>query len=382
MKFGVVVLASILTGCAGAEVADPCLICRDGATVGDDFRPFAAEGSNATCADMLEEIKGIEAGSIACVDAVYDGFEGIRSVCCPETLPVNPCIVCAGGITLGDDIALTEFFGDTTTCREYVDSAAVYEAESHHCIVRKQGKYEPFCCPATPENPCIICPDGATAGDDFAPNAEFYEIPLTCKKYIDMFKTFEEESDMCELSQYYAGGGCCPSNLSAPENPCVACPNGISVGDDFAPYAGSGNLVPCSKMMEEFLLVDSENFICGAEKEWQEALCCPTTPKNPCNVCPDGLTAADDFFPPDDWQTCKQNIDTLLLMETESMACSDWGPFYKATCCPKASTASTSTNATVVPPTEPSPSGGATKVGLRGVAFIIGVIVLSLIDFA
>jgi hypothetical protein len=242
-----------------------------------------------------------------------------------------------------------------------------------------------------------MCPDGATAGDDFTPNAEFDEDPYTCKKYMDLFKTVEAESDMCELSQYIAGGYCCPTTI---ENPCVACPNGITAGDDFVPYAGIGYLKPCSKTIEDLRLLDAEHSLCGAEKEWEEALCCPTTPKNPCDICPGGLTAADDFFPPGDGQTCKQNIDTLMLMETESVACSEWGPFYKATCCPEASTAVTTTSstastdstssgatftsatgnseliattATVIPSTEPIPSGGVIVFELRGFAFISSV---------
>jgi hypothetical protein len=335
-------------------------------------------------------------------------FEGIRSACCPDTLPENPCIVCPDGITAGDYFApFAEDFGDTTTSREYVDSALGYKAESLVCTVQNRVLFEPLCCPATPENSCIMCPDGAT--DDFAPHAEFGMIPWTCKEIMDMFKTFEEESNVCEMSQYALGGGCCPTTV---EDPCIACPNGITVGDDFAPYAGSGYPMPCSKIIEQVQFLDAGHSLC-VYRDWDEALCCPAAPKNPCNICPYGITAADDFFPPDELQTCKQIIDTLMLIETVSDTCSDWGPSYKVLCCPIitvtatsvieetstvatptgiAITASTSSGATstsvmenpklTTTTTEPTSSGGVTVSELTGFAFIIAVSALSSIALA
>jgi hypothetical protein len=117
-----------------------------------------------------------------------------------------------------------------------------------------------------------------------------------------------------------------------------------------------------------------------------------------------------------------KNIDTLMLIETESNACSKIGPYYKVMCCPNvtvttsiadeetstaatttvstsnmttlttedfASTASTSSNATftsakgdskttrmtatVVPSTEPIPLGAVTVFEFGGFAFILCV---------
>jgi hypothetical protein len=55
-----------------------------------------------------------------CMEA---GFKDIRSVCCPENLPVpeNPCIVCLGGITAGDNFAPFAEDEDSTTCKQLVD---------------------------------------------------------------------------------------------------------------------------------------------------------------------------------------------------------------------------------------------------------------------
>jgi hypothetical protein len=53
------------------------------------------------------------------------------------------------------------------------------------------------CCPSEPENPCIICPNGATVGDDFVPNASINEsddAALTCGDLIYYAKQLETES--------------------------------------------------------------------------------------------------------------------------------------------------------------------------------------------
>ena len=217
-------------------------------------------------------------------------------------------------------------------------------------------------------------------------------------------------------------GYCCPTTL---ENPCIACPNGITAGDDFMPYADGGNLAPCKVIIEDYKFFDAENPEC-AWKNWDEALCCPTTPENPCNICPDGLTAADDFFPFGDELTCKQNIDVFKLIEAESEACSKWGPAYKVRCCPHVtvttsnpvvgtntaatttvttlttdaitSTASTSvdatstsatsdselttTTATVVTSTDHIPSGGMTASGFSGFSFLICVSAMCSLAYA
>jgi len=372
---------------------------------------------NASCADLIEEIKVIESVSEACLGG---WFEDVRSMCCPGTPLEDPCIVCSGGITAGDDFApYANYLGDPTTCKQFVNDSAAIGAGSESCA-ETQDMIEPFCCPTTPENPCIVCPDGATADDGFVPFANEGE-NITCKEYIDFFKLIEKGSATCDWSQQVEGY-CCPSTL---ENPCNACPNGITAGDDFMPYAEIGYLIPCKVIIEDYKFFDAENPEC-AWKNWDEALCCPTTPENPCNICPDGLTAADDFFPFGDSQTCKQNFDNFKLIEAESEACTEWGPFDKVGCCPNVtvttstpveetitaatttattlttdattSTASTSldatstsatsdselttTAATLVTSTEPMPSGGVTVSGFRGFLFIIGVSAMYSFAFA
>ena len=415
MKLTFSALVSILASGANAQVANPCLVCRDGTTAGDDFAPYAADGLNATCADLIKEIKVFEEGSELC-----GSFDGVRSVCCPTTPPEKPCMVCPDGITYGDDFAPLANWGDNTTCKELVEFAFLIEAESALCT-STQDLDESFCCPTAAENPCIVCPDGATAGDDFAPFAEYEENPMTCKEFIDLYNLVETESEQCEYGQFAVAGSCCPTT---PENPCIVCPDGAIAGDDFAPYAEFGYLLPCKEIIEDYKFLEAESAFC-AWRSLDEALCCPTAPTIPCNICPDGITAADDFIPfaeSGEVMTCKQNTDTYKLIEAEAEYCSGLAPIYKVLCCPNVtvttsttvheiSTAATpaasnaaasifttgattsaatispddattsatvtseltTTTATAASSTEPIPSGGVTVSGFGGFAYILGV---------
>jgi len=65
------------------------------------------------------------------------------------------------------------------------------------------------------ENPCLICPSGATTegddygvGDDYAP---YLTDPITCKEIIDNAKLFETGSFWCARYEF-AGLDCCPTN--------------------------------------------------------------------------------------------------------------------------------------------------------------------------
>ena len=211
MKLRILALFSILASGAYALAVDPCLVCRDGATAGDDFAPFATDGLNASCADLIEEIKVIESESETCLGG---SFEDVRSMCCPGTPLEDPCIICSGGITAGDDFAPSaKFDGDPTTCKLLVDGdySAAIGAGSESCAY-SQDSIEPFCCPTTPENPCIICPDGATADDGFVPFAKYDGVSTTCKEFIDYYKLIEKGSEKCNGSQHVEGH-CCPTTL-------------------------------------------------------------------------------------------------------------------------------------------------------------------------
>ena len=57
------------------------------------------------------------------------------------------------------------------------------------------------------DNPCVICPDGATVGDYFIP--EYGRNYLTCLELIDGAKLFESGSEACRLLDVELAF-CCP----------------------------------------------------------------------------------------------------------------------------------------------------------------------------
>ena len=129
------------------------------------------------------------------------------------------------------------------------------------------------------ENPCLICPYGATAGDEYAPH-------ITCKELIDNATLFETGSLWCAQYEESAGMFCC---LTTPQNPCTLCPNGITVADDYQPY---NNGVTCSDTIYYYAYYDAESDWCtvGRRASDMESRCCPTVANNPCTICPDGAS--------------------------------------------------------------------------------------------
>ena len=176
--------------------------------------------NRASCKEIIELAKRFKSGSDACglydIDAAY---------CCPSPAPVdyflsaqtttpsalgtdtgvnNPCIICPNGTDI-DDFAPDVDDGDSRTCADLIDEAKLYEIGSDEC-----GGFE-FkelnCCYTIPENPCIICPDGATAGDDHVP--EYRDDTATCSDLIGGAKQFESGSDACRLYDKDVAY-CCP----------------------------------------------------------------------------------------------------------------------------------------------------------------------------
>jgi hypothetical protein len=58
--------------------------------------------------------------------------------------------------------------GDFRTCSELIEWGRQYEIGSDRCGRYENDSYN--CCPTVPENPCIICPNGATVSDYFVPH--------------------------------------------------------------------------------------------------------------------------------------------------------------------------------------------------------------------
>ena len=205
----------------GTGVDNPCIICTDGTDV-DDFAPYAGNGDFRTCEILIDEAKLYEAGTDYC-----GWFESSELLCC-YTIPEIPCNICPDGATAGDDY-VPEYEGNTQTCSDLIESAKQFESGSDACVWYDIDVA--FCCPPgeTPapapmpvddttvatttvsptlapevDNPCIICPNGATAGGDVAPNgatADYDEFqPKTCKELLDGMTNVavEKGSDLCE----------------------------------------------------------------------------------------------------------------------------------------------------------------------------------------
>ena len=74
-----------------------------------------------------------------------------------------------------------------------------------------------------------------------------------------------------------------------PEDPCTLCPNGITVADDYEPHNDG---FTCADVLEYYAAdFDAKSASCtvgwGA---YIESHCCPTVANNPCTICPDGIT--------------------------------------------------------------------------------------------
>jgi hypothetical protein len=210
--------------CCFTPPENPCVICPDGATAGDDFVPEYAGNSvnRATCKDLIGGATRFETGSDACglydIDVAY---------CCPSppaddsavtttmastvgtgTGVDNPCIMCPDGTSV-DDFAPGADDGDVRTCADLIDEAELYEIGSDDCGWFEK-LYVLYCCYTKPDNPCNICPNGATAGDDHVPEYVGNSVEMaTCKEIIESAKLFESGSDACGLHDIYVAY-CCP----------------------------------------------------------------------------------------------------------------------------------------------------------------------------
>lgn len=306
-------------GCCPTAPENPCIICPDGATAGDDIVPYAEKGLTMTCAELIEDYKLYESGSDNCqlygeLDTVY---------CCPTPVE-DACIVCPNGTTVADDFAPYAVRGDPRTCSELIDYAKLFESSSDFCT---SDIDERVCCPPPPDNPCIICPDGATAADDFIPYAAM-GFTMTCSELIDFVKLHETNSDVCtpEIDEAY----CCPT---AAENPCIICPAGAAAGDDFLPY-GIGSNDTCKQLIDFAKNFETGSDWCGFS-EIDESFCCPTVAENPCTICQAGITAGDDYAV--DFSgfsmTCQVLVDSIAHFDVGSDFCFISSPIYEKNCC-------------------------------------------------
>jgi hypothetical protein len=235
-------------------VYNPCIICPNGATAGDDFVPNASSGNSMTCSELINSSTDFESGSQTCaLSSVYkisccptrttpNPAEDVINVTAPTETPTetptvaamtpaptpapvvditvattmttstlgagtggdNPCIICPDGTAVGDFAPYVDD-GDLRTCADLIDEAKLYETGSYDCGGFEFGERE--CCFTPPQNPCIMCPDGATAGDDYVP--EYAGNSMTCLELINSSLDFESGSAACGWFDIDAAY-CCP----------------------------------------------------------------------------------------------------------------------------------------------------------------------------
>jgi hypothetical protein len=237
------------------------LICPSGATAGDDYVPYKFTDP-ITCKELIDNAKLFETGSFWCAR-----YEEAGVYCCPTT-PQNPCTLCPNGITVADDY---DPYNDGDTCSDELDYYANFDAESAACTVGWGAEIESRCCPTEAINPCIICPDGATAGEEIVP---YNNDDRTCMDHIEADLTVDAESEMCLVhaknDEYY----CCPSSTTEFDDYCNICPGGLTAGDDFVPWSSSSS---CKDLVQNAKIYENGSMSCNYYKGY-ELSCCPGAP--------------------------------------------------------------------------------------------------------
>ena len=262
-----------------AQVENPCLICPDGATAGDDFVPWFGRDP-ITCKELIDNAKLFETDSLWCAEYEYAGL-----ICCTTT-PQNPCTLCPNGITVADDY---QPYNDGYTC-----SDTIY----YYATVGwgwGASDIESRCCPTVANNPCTICPNGATAGED---GEDFVLYTYgTCKDIINMTLTFDAESEMClvyaKVDEYY----CCPSSTTEFVDYCNICPDGITAGDDFVPWSSKSVSETCKTLVEDAKIVYENGSVGCNHYKGYELSCCPRAGTVSENTPPPS-TSIPDISPP------------------------------------------------------------------------------------
>lgn len=278
--------STLLVSAQEAEVGNPCLICPNGGAARDDFAPYAWAGDPITCKELIDDAKLFETGSLRCAEYEF----AIWSFCCnAPTVSYIFCTLCPNGITVPYDY---EPFNDGSTrtsigayqgltvadnynCAHWLD---YYEdkfyAESDTCTVGWGASIESQCCPTVASNPCIICPDGATAGV-----VPYSDDSRTCEDIINTTLTFDAESEMCLVYAKYNEYKCCPGSTTAINDYCNICPDGITAGDDFIPWSSFDT---CKQLVQNAKIYENGTVGCNFHKGY-EVSCCPNTPPSTTN---------------------------------------------------------------------------------------------------
>jgi hypothetical protein len=284
-------------------VENPCVICPNGATAGDDLAPGADVGVLTTCKELIETASLVETGTLSC--AFYGFYE---ATCCPPVSPPqDPCTFCPNGVTVADDIATS--YG----CSDKITEFSLIESESDTCTFMREV-FEYYCCPAPPENPCNVCPNGATAGG------------YICMQLINQANQLETGSVLCGYIEAYKNY-CCPDvnayttavpvEETSTQDSCEACPNGATFTGEFE---FEGVSMTCSDLISFAILFAPGSAECASFAD-VATVCCPPVAENPCEVCPDGVTFDGEFEVEGVSVTCSDIISLAMGLESGSDEC-------------------------------------------------------------
>jgi hypothetical protein len=208
------------------------------------------------------------------------------------------------------------------------------------------------CCPSALENPCNICPDGASAGESLVPYAD-HEDSRTCKDLIEFAASFEAGSEQCSLYFDVDAAICCP-NATASENPCSICPDGATAGDEFVPFTTPS--YTCMELIAEAKLLESDSYSFKFY-EGYEISCCPSV-------------AADTTAAP--VEETSTSATTAAIPEIDGGTASTTAALVKETTTTAAPVEDTSNPATTptIPESTDTASGGVSFSMFGGFAFV------------
>jgi len=234
-----IVATTTTTSTSAPEVDDPCIICPNGITAGNDFVPNASSGNSMTCLELINSSMDFESGSQMC------SFSSIYKIsCCPTTTaPTSADTVNVAAPT--NTPTETPTFAPTELPTFDATTPAPIPAPADDTTTVATTTTSSTWAPEV-ENPCIICPNGATAGrDDFQPFAGAGETK-TCMELLDDTTNVAVEagSDLCEsLSEIEAL--CCGDVDSAPSpvEPLTASPaSGTMTKSSTDPSSGGASV--------------------------------------------------------------------------------------------------------------------------------------------
>ena len=249
-----------------------------------------------------------------------------EAVCCPAV--VDPCTVCANGITADDTATLS----DGSSCAAAVENALLVESTTAACIVNKEA--EATCCPPDVVNPCLVCPGGIKVDNTTTPSEG-----VSCEEVVAEAKLIETNSLVCPVMKA-AEATCCPAVL----NPCSVCASGITaVGTTVV-----GNGKTCADVLIDAPLLEANTIACALMKD-AELSCCPVPAVNPCDVCA-GVITVEATTNIGLGKTCGDLLADALNVESVSDKCVNLKSL-EATCCPAVPTIAPSTSPITNAPT-------------------------------